>query len=245
MRGLYAIVDVGALAGRLSPTPAGTLRAPPGDVWAFAEAVLDARPAALQLRDKRGSAGEMLELLCGLAPLAARAGVPLFANDRPDLAALAACDGVHLGRQDVPATVARSVANRSHRLLQVGLSTHDAAELDAALSEAPDYVAIGPVFATTNKHRPAPVLGLAGLEALAQRARAARPDVVRVAIGGISLEEAAAVADICEAVAVIGALLPRPALDGAVPSRAAALDAVRDRARALAAAIHTPRARNC
>jgi thiamine-phosphate pyrophosphorylase len=238
MRGLYAIVDVGALAGRLSPTPAATLRAPPGDVWAFAEAVLDARPAALQLRDKHGSAGEMLELLRGLAPLAARASVPLFANDRPDLAALAGCVGVHLGRRDVPAAVARAVADRCQRVLRVGLSTHDAAELDAALAEAPDYVAIGPVFATTNKDRPAPVLGLAGLAALAQRARAARPGVARVAIGGIGLDEAAAVAGICEAVSVIGALLPRPALDGALPSRAAALDDVRDRARALAAAIH-------
>src|SRR5271165_3731181 len=116
MRGLYAIVDVAALDERgLDPVQ-------------FAEAILAARPAALQLRDKTGGARRTLAMLRGIAPLAARAGVPLFANDRPDLALLAGCDGVHVGQDDVPVALVRKVAPG----LRVGLSTHDAAQVEAA-----------------------------------------------------------------------------------------------------------------
>ena len=239
MRGLYAIVDVGALGRCLPSSPR---RAPSADVLAFAEAILEARPAAVQLRDKHGSPSEMLELLRGLVPLSARAGVPLYANDRPDLAALAGCAGVHLGQGDVPATVARQVAARSGRALQVGLSSHDAAEVDAALAAQPDYLAIGPVFATHNKERPAPVLGIPGLQDLAARARSARPRLDLVGIGGVTVTRAAEVAAVCEAVAVIGALLPPPVRGHSLD--AAALADVRGRAAALVSAIHGARGRD-
>src|SRR5262249_31306735 len=96
MRGLYAIVDTDALP------PRGIA---PG---AVAQAVLDAQPAAIQLRDKRSGGRRTLELLRAIRPLAARAGVPLYGNDRPDLALLARCDGVHLGQDDVPVDMART-----------------------------------------------------------------------------------------------------------------------------------------
>ena len=194
MRGLYAIVDVDALGRRgLDPVR-------------FAEAVLSARPAALQLRDKKSGPRVTLALLRAIAPLAARAGVPLFANDRPDLALLARCDGVHVGQEDLPVRLVRSLA--PHAGLRVGLSTHDAAQVEEALEEAPDYVAIGPVFPTSSKERPDPVLGLAGLGALAARVRAGRPGVPVVAIGGISKETAGEVGAVADVVAVIGALVP-------------------------------------
>src|SRR5258708_4272400 len=146
MRGLYAIADLETLERRrLDPVR-------------FAEAVLAARPAALQIRDKAGGARRTLALLRAVAPLAARAGVPLFANDRADLALLARCDGVHVGQDDLPVPLARRVAPG----LRVGLSTHDAAQVEAALEEGPDYIAVGPIFPTTSKDRPSPVVGLAG-----------------------------------------------------------------------------------
>jgi thiamine-phosphate pyrophosphorylase len=192
MRGLYAIVDVATLARRgLDPVR-------------FAEAVLSARPAALQLRDKVGGARRTLALLREVAPLARREGVPLFANDRPDLAILARCDGVHVGQEDVPVRLVRSIGAG----LRVGLSTHDAGQVEAALEEGPDYVAMGPVFPTVSKDRPAPVLGIEGLGRLAARVRAARPGLPVVAIGGVSMETAAAVGAIADAAAVIGALVP-------------------------------------
>lgn len=198
VRGLYALVDVGALLSRDL------------EVLPFAEAVIAGRPAALQLRDKRGGGAETMGLLRALKPLCQRGGVELFGNDRPDLAALAGCHGVHLGQEDVPVTMARGVA--AHAMLddfRVGLSTHDEAELDAGLETDADYLAIGPVFGTVNKERPAPTLGLDGLARLVARARAARPKLPLVAIGGIDAGSAAAVARLVDAVAVIGALLPR------------------------------------
>ena len=214
MRGLYAIVDVEALERRgLDPAR-------------FAEAILAAHPAALQLRDKAGGARRTLALLRSIAPLAARAGVPFFANDRADLALLAHCDGVHVGQDDVPVALVRSIAPG----LRVGLSTHDAAQVEAALDEAPDYLAVGPIFPTSSKERPSPVVGLERLAAFANRVRAGRPGLPVVAIGGIALDTAAAVGALVDAVAVIGALVPEG-------SGAGAYQAANERAMALQAAI--------
>jgi thiamine-phosphate pyrophosphorylase len=223
MRGLYAIVDLDALERRAIP------------VIPFAEALLDARPAALQLRAKSGGARATLELLRALAPLAARAGVPLYANDRPDLALLARCDGVHVGQEDVPVGLVRRVASALGQALAVGLSTHDAAQVDAVAEDAPDYLAIGPIFATSSKDNPSAVVGLSGLAALAARARSAPGGAARpiVAIGGITLENAAQVGELADCAAVIGALLP-PEEERAMPR---ALEAARDRARAIHAAV--------
>ena len=210
MRGLYAIIDTDALARRgVQPVP-------------FAERVIAGRPAAIQLRDKRGGARATLALLRAIAPLAAAAGVPFFANDRPDLALLAGCDGVHVGQEDLPVALIREAFPR----LRVGLSTHDAEQVGEAASEAPDYLAVGPIFATASKDNPSPVVGISGLRALVARARAARPGLPIVAIGGITLETAGAIGSMVDAVAVIGALLPE-----------AGLPAVEERVRALHATI--------
>src|SRR3954468_1471063 len=112
MRGLYAIVDIEALERR----GAGL------DPVRFAEAVLSVHPAAMQLRDKRGGARRTLSLLRAIAPLAGRAGVPLFANDRPDLALLAGGDGVHVGQDDVPVSLVHDLSARAGTRLKVGLS---------------------------------------------------------------------------------------------------------------------------
>src|SRR5215472_7668942 len=125
MHGLYAIVDAGALdQSGLSPV-------------AFAEALLSVRPVALQLRAKSISARETLALMRELAPMCHRAGVPLVANDRPDLAILAGCDCVHVGQTDMPIDRVRRIAPS----LGVGVSTHNLEQLDAALAARPLYVA--------------------------------------------------------------------------------------------------------
>jgi len=190
MRGLYAIVDVGALQTR------GI------DPIAFATAVLSAPLAALQLRAKDVGPRETLALLRELAPMCRRAGVPLVANDRPDLAVLAGCDLVHVGQDDMPVERVRRIAPG----LRLGVSTHTLEQLDAALAVHPDYVAFGPVFATSTKKDPSPVVGVDALRAAHSRARGA--GVPLVAIGGFTLERVAAVVGAAEAVAVIAALIP-------------------------------------
>ena len=237
MRGLYAIVDV------------ETLERTHLDPIRFAEAILAARPAALQLRDKGGGARRTLSLLRAIAPLAARAGVPFFANDRPDLALLAGCDGVHVGQDDVPVPLVRSLvparrpgSSWTGSALLVGLSTHDAVQVEAALEEGPDYLAVGPIFSTTSKDRPSPVVGLDRLAVLAGRVRAVRPGLPVVAIGGITLETAGAVGALVDAVAVIGALVPRTTPPDAASEGGATYALAFERASALHAAITRTRA---
>jgi thiamine-phosphate pyrophosphorylase len=190
MRGLYAIADVATLLRR------GV------DIVPFAKAVLAARPSALQLRAKDLPAREMLSLLRAISPMCRIAGVPLVANDRVDVAALAGCDYVHIGQEDVPYEVVHRLAPQ----LKVGVSTHDLDQLARALAHRPAYVAYGPVYATGSKTDASSVVGLAGLRAAHAAARAAR--VPLVAIGGITLDRAADVALHAESGAVIAALLP-------------------------------------
>jgi thiamine-phosphate pyrophosphorylase len=196
MRGLYAILDVDFLAA------AGVELIP------FAEAVLGGRPAVVQLRAKNDAPRAALAKLRALRPLCTRAGVPLFANDRPDLAVLAGCDGIHVGQSDMAVADVRAFAPR----LSVGVSTHDPAQLEAALVARPDYVAYGPVYGTSSKANPDPVVGIDGLAAAAARARAA--SVPLVAIGGIDAARAPAVARHAALGAIISALLPPEGLSG-------------------------------
>ncbi len=209
VRGLYPIVDLDSLAGRgLDPL-------------AFAALVLSVAPRLLQLRAKRAAPRDVLTLLRALKPLCARRGTLLIANDRPDLALLGGADGVHVGQTDLPIAEVRRFSSE----LKVGISTHDLEQLEAALAEAPSYVAFGPIYATASKENPEPVVGLERLARASELARAA--GVPLVAIGGITLERGPDVARADALGAVIGDLLA----DG--PSG----DAIAKRARALQTAL--------
>ena len=206
MKGLYAIVDLDFLSQRgVEPL-------------AFAEAVLAARPAALQLRAKSAGARETLGLLRALQSRASVWGVPVFANDRPDLAILAGCAGVHVGQSDPSVEDVRRLGPE----LVIGVSTHAPEELERALADRPSYVALGPIFQTSSKPDAEPEVGLGALAAAASRARAA--GIPLLAIGGLNLENAPAVARSAELGAVISALLPPEGLAG-VTRAAAALHA--------------------
>ena len=204
MKGLYAIVDTKLLARR------GT------DPIDYARALLAAQPAALQLRAKDLPARAILGLLRALGPLCRQAGVPLVANDRADLAALAGCEVVHIGQDDLPYELVHRIAPQ----LSVGISTHSPAQLERALVARPRYVAYGPVFETTTKSNPDPVVGIDGLARASKRARADGTPVV--AIGGITLERIAEVAPHADAFAVISDLYPDGATLGDVRQRAIA-----------------------
>jgi thiamine-phosphate pyrophosphorylase len=214
MRGLYAIVDLGLLEAR------GV------DPIEFVQAVLRARPAAVQLRAKQAASRDTLSLLRALAPMCRAVAVPLVANDRPDWAILAGCDMVHVGQSDTPIDEVRRLAPG----LGIGVSTHTPEQLDAAVAARPTYVAYGPVFETSTKKDPDPVVGIAGLREAYVRAGVA--GVSLVAIGGITRERASALVGIADAVAVVSELLPpargfghRSASDwlGEVTARASAL----------------------
>jgi thiamine-phosphate pyrophosphorylase len=225
MRGLYAIVDLGVLESRRI------------DPIVFAQAVLAARPAALQLRAKRAPPRDTLSLLRALAPMCHAVSVPLVANDRPDWAILSGCAMVHVGQADMAIDQVRRLAPG----IGVGVSTHTLEQLDAAMAAHATYVAFGPVFETSTKQDPDPVVGIARLREA--HARAARAGIPLVAIGGITRERAPSLAGIADAVAVVGELLPAP-VAGLEPSPAVDWTAeVTARARALGALFAIDRRR--
>jgi thiamine-phosphate pyrophosphorylase len=168
----------------------------------FAREVCLARPGCVQLRAKHCSARDTLELLRGLLTLARPHGVQVFANDRPDLAWLSGVDGVHVGQSDLPLSQVRRLAPN----LRVGVSTHNQGQMREALAEKPDYVAVGPVFATSSKQDAEACVGIQGLVLAAQLARVAK--IPLVAIGGISQTSAREVAKHADRIAVIAALFP-------------------------------------
>jgi thiamine-phosphate pyrophosphorylase len=189
MQGLYPIVDVQTCERHgLGPLE-------------VARALLSCSPAILQLRAKAQPPRETLALLRELVGMTRGTPTLVFANDRPDLALMAGCDGVHLGQQDLPLEAVRALAPG----LRVGLSTHSRLQLTEALAGAPDYVAYGPIFTTSTKQDAEPCVGTLGLRTAHAQALAAR--VPLVAIGGIDEDSLDDVAPHAELVCVISALM--------------------------------------
>jgi len=161
-----------------------------------------------QLRAKHLTDAELLPLTRAAVEGARVRGLRMIVNDRPDVALLAGADGVHLGQRDLPPASARELLPDG----LVGISTHDPDQLERAAGEPVDYVAVGPIFPTTGKSNPDPVVGLE----LVRRARAVTSLPV-VAIGGITRASASAViAAGAHGLAVIGDLLDAPDLDAAL-----------------------------
>jgi thiamine-phosphate pyrophosphorylase len=132
---------------------------------------------AVQIRIKDAPAGELLELT---AQLVAALPVPIWVNDRADVALAAAARGVHVGADDLAPEAIREFAGDK---LKIGVSVGSEAEADAALAGAADYWSIGAMFATGTKPDAGAPIGPAGLRRLAARAPAGVPVM---AIGGIT-----------------------------------------------------------
>jgi thiamine-phosphate pyrophosphorylase len=187
---LYPIVD------------AGVLRQHGLDATQFAEELKAAGVGLLQYRDKTGGSREVLRAASSIRAVFAGVACRLILNDRADLAALAGWDGVHVGQGDLSPEDARRVIGAG-RL--VGVSTHTDNQVRIAEASCADYVAVGPVFATTTKLDAEPVIGLEGVRRT--RLLTGKP---LVAIGGITRENARSVIDAgADSVAVISALLHR------------------------------------
>lgn len=164
-----------------------------------ARQILDAGARILQLRHKQFFSNEALDQAERIARLCQAAKATFIVNDRADIAALLGA-GVHLGQEDLAPSAARRVLKTG----PIGFSTHNAAQLRAAAEEPADYLAIGPIYATSSKENPDPVLGIDELRRL--RPLTNRP---LVAIGGITRANAREVlAAGADSVAVISDLYP-------------------------------------
>jgi thiamine-phosphate pyrophosphorylase len=171
-------------------------------VVTFAEELVAAGCTLLQYRNKTGNARQMLDQAEELKRRLG-ASAQLIMNDRADLCLAAQFDGVHVGQGDLSPEAVRGIIG-SERWL--GVSTHNPEQLrDADLTSA-DYLAIGPVFATSSKEKPDPVVGLEGVRRARQLTR--KP---LVAIGGITRSNAASVIEAgADSVSVISDLLLHP-----------------------------------
>jgi thiamine-phosphate pyrophosphorylase len=169
----------------------------------FAQQLREAGIRFLQYRDKEASDVLLLQRAAILRRIFPASDSCLILNDRVPLVLSAGYDGVHVGQDDLSPAQARALLGPE---IIVGISTHGEGQLVSAADSPVDYVAVGPVFATSSKQVPDPVVGLEGV-----RAARALTDKPLVAIGGITRANCAAVIEAgADSVAVISDLIPRP-----------------------------------
>ena len=159
--------------------------------------------SCVQLREKGCSTREFMDEARLLKALLVGTGVPLFINDRLDVALAVGADGVHLGQNDLPiADARRLVGNR----MIIGISAESVADAVRAEAEGADYIGASPVFTTPTKTDTAPPLGLAGLRAIRRAVQ-----LPLVAIGGIDANNAAQVLRAgADGLAVVSAIVSAP-----------------------------------
>ncbi len=150
-----------------------------------AQKLADAGVRLLQYRNKSASSRELFESSKRLASQLAPQGVTFMVNDRADIASVVDAAGVHVGQDDLSVEAARRVIGTEK---WVGVSTHNLEQLERSVATSADYVAVGPVFATSTKANPDPVVGIDFIRRV--RALTSKPIV---AIGGITLARAAEV----------------------------------------------------
>ena len=165
------------------------------------EAAVAAGVDVVQLREKPASARERYRLGRELRGLTRAADVTFLVNDRVDIAAAVDADGVHLGDDDLPVSVARE---RLGDDAVVGRSVSTPAGAREAAAAGADYLGVGAVYATSSKDTD-PEGTEIGLERLRAIDRAV--DVPFVGIGGVTVDDAAdVIAAGADGVAVISAI---------------------------------------
>lgn len=199
---LLAIVDPEVLRGR--------------DLVLAARAAEAGGATAIQLRMKQAGAGAMV---AAARRLRSELAVPLYVNDRADVAWAARARGVHVGAEDLPAEALRAAAPPG---FVIGVSVGSPAEATAALRADPDYWSIGSVFPTASKPDAGAPIGVSGFRALAALAPAGMPVI---GIGGITAGNAAElIAAGARGVSVISAIFAQADIEAAARGLRKAVD---------------------
>lgn len=152
----------------------------------------------IQFRDKYLSKDEFRDIAFRLRKITAVAGAAFIVNDDLETALACGADGVHLGQDDTPLTIARKIVG--DRLI-IGISTHSLTQALMAQDEGADYIGFGPIFKTATKDAG----GAKGTSQL--RSLRGKIKIPIAAIGGINLDNASEVIEAgADAVAVISAV---------------------------------------
>jgi thiamine-phosphate pyrophosphorylase len=190
---LYTFVDTAYLNGRAPEF--------------VAQQLCDGGSDLIQLRDKTSMLEEIRAMAEKILPITRRANVGLVINDHLDIASDLGAEFCHLGQEDFFDAGYTNVSElrTPHSALRIGLSTHAPAQAQRALAAGPDYIAIGPVFATGTKPTAKPVT----LDYV--RWAAENVTIPWFAIGGINLENLGDVlAAGAKRVCVVSAILNAP-----------------------------------
>jgi thiamine-phosphate pyrophosphorylase len=142
--------------------------------------LVDYEIAFVQLRMKDKPEDLILETARAMREITQGTKTRLIINDNPNIVKTIRADGVHVGQNDMPYNEARTIAGEK---AIVGMSTHSVRQMRDACRLKPDYVGVGPVYATPTKKNPDPVIGIEGMKEMLAQAT-----VPAVAIGGITLE---------------------------------------------------------
>jgi len=186
---LYAILDA-------TPTQ------PTDSLVSLAQKLATAGVQLIQLRAKHVPVRQFQEIATALLAAAPK-NARIIINDRPDIASITHAAGVHVGQEDLPVEAARQICPTPR---WVGISTHNLEQLEAADRTSADYIAVGPIYPTTTKLNPDPVVGL---DLIRAARRVTRKPIV--AIGGITIVSAAEVFQAgADSVAIISDLINAP-----------------------------------
>lgn len=208
---LYGVLDASIVGGR--------------DVGDLAAAAVAGGTTVIQYRDKIGSARDVLSAVKRIRDAVALSGVPFIVNDRVDIAAAAGAAGVHLGQEDLTAGMARNILGRD-ALVGTTIRTDGEAE-NTDLAET-DYAGLGGVFATSTKSNATDPIGIGGVQRIAARLKARKPDIAVVAIAGIDVDNAASVIEAgADGIAVVSALFAQDDVTAAARRLLEAIEAGR------------------
>jgi thiamine-phosphate diphosphorylase len=196
IRGLYILTD------------------PRRDAEETVRAALEGGARIVQLREKSLPTPRLIDLARSLRDLAHEHGALFIVNDRVDVALAAGADGVHLGPDDMHPRDARALLG--NRIVGVSVSTVDEA---AALAPFATYFGVGAIYGSATKLDAGDAVGPARITEI----HAAFPYIPIVAIGGITLENIAAVAQAgADAAAVVSAVVCQPDMRAATEALVAA-----------------------
>ena len=172
------------------------------DAERVAKAMIDGEVDLIQLRAKKQSLAEIVDLAGKLHAITSAAGIPLIVNDYAEVAAQVPVEGVHVGQDDDAIAHARHKARRE---VLVGKSTHSLEQAVAAEKEGADYIGFGPIFATPTKPDYQPI-GMTGIKRVHNEVT-----VPTFFIGGIKIDNLGEVlAAGAKRVAIVSGLLKAP-----------------------------------
>ncbi len=170
----------------------------PRTIFEVVKRIIGNGVSVIQLRDKNVPQEATIHLGRQLRRLTKNKCL-FIVNDDVEVALEIEADGVHVGQNDMGAIQARQLLRKN---MILGVSASTVQEAQQAEKDGADYIGAGPIFPTISRLDANPPIGLSGLKSIKNSV-----SIPVIAIGGIQLNNAAAVAQIADGIAVISAVL--------------------------------------